>query len=335
LILAAVPSALGGSQATSFTAIFSYIPATTPHHLRSIRFMLVEAITFIASPIASVIGGYLLNTAKYYNIEAIGKNGQLLNYTLVYVISLVLSVLSFFWVIFFVDEIRDKEQLEKFDLNKVHKDLYVPKNREPRPLSRSISEQKPKKNPCLMLFDCGINFLFTFEYMNTSNSRIEYNFLGNVSAIINTCTKKRKNNARKQLWLIIFSIAFFLLAHIGPHVIMFPFSEKVYLWDSSQYSYINSIATFANSIGIKNLVLKLIKINSKCFLGTVFATLLLIKVFKVNDIPLATIGISAYFIASVLRGSLQNLYGYYSGAVVGSIGMTLRSFNISLKHFEY
>jgi MFS family permease len=165
VILAAVPSALCGGIATSFTSIFSYIPATTPHHIRPIRFMLVEAIIFIATPIASVIGGYLLNTTKYYKIEAIGKNGQLLNYTLVYIISIVLSILSFFWVIFFVDEIRDKEQLEKFDLNKVHKDLYVPKNGEPRPLPRSISEQKPKKHPCLMLFDCGINFLFAFEYV--------------------------------------------------------------------------------------------------------------------------------------------------------------------------
>ncbi len=54
-----------------------------------------------------------------------------------------------------------------------------------------------------------------------------------------------------------------------------------------------------------------------------------------NEIPLAIIGISAYFIANVLRGSLQNLYGYYSGAVVGSIGMTLRLVNISSKYFKY
>jgi hypothetical protein len=241
--------------------------------------MLVEAAIFIASPIASVLGGYLLNTTKYYDIQAIGKNGQLLNYTLVYTISLVFSIVSFFWVIFFVDEIRDKEQLEKFDLNKVHKDLYEPKIGEPRPLPRSISEQKAKKNPCLMLFDCGINFFFAFKYVNTSNSRTEYNFLGNVSDIIKTCTKKRKNNARKQLWLIVFSIAFFLLAHIGPLYIMFPFSEKVYLWDSSQYSYINSIATFANSIGIENSVSKLIKINTKCFLRHCFRDFITNKSF--------------------------------------------------------
>jgi hypothetical protein len=241
--------------------------------------MLVEAAIFIASPIASVLGGYLLNTTKYYDIQAIGKNGQLLNYTLVYTISLVFSIVSFFWVIFLVDEIRDKEQLEKFDLNKVHKDLYEPKIGEPRPLPRSISEQKAKKNPCLMLFDCGINFFFAFKYVNTSNLRTEYNFLGNVSDIIKTCTKKRKNNARKQLWLIVFSIIFFLLAHIGPHFIMFPFSEKVYLWDSSQYSYINSIATFFNSIGIENSVSKLIKINTKCFLRHCFRDFITNKSF--------------------------------------------------------
>ena len=72
----------------------------------------------------------------------------------------------------------------------------------------------------------------------------------NVQDLIRTATKPRPNRARLQLWLMVSSFVFVMLGYMAPIFVMFPFAQKVYLWDSQKYSTYNSTAMLLNSVGM-------------------------------------------------------------------------------------
>ena len=152
----AVPSALGGGLASVFIAVFSYIPATTPPDLSTIRFMFAEVLLWLASPLATMTGGFLLN----YNIDRpMGGNGQLLNYQAVFITSASLTIVAFFWSIFFVNEERDRHNLERFsnDPATIYQLIQRAQHkRQPNRPLHSILEERKAGNPFKLLFNWGI-----------------------------------------------------------------------------------------------------------------------------------------------------------------------------------
>ncbi|RWS24299.1 hypothetical protein B4U80_13239 [Leptotrombidium deliense] len=118
---------------------------------------------------------------------------------------------------------------------------------------------------------------------------------------IRTCNKQRPNKKKLQLWMFIMALYTIAIFVYGTGAILFPFTERVFDWDESKFSEVNSI----NSI-IGNLIM-------------ITAVFTLAKKFKVKDLRLAVIGATAGLLQTIIRGSLLNEVAFYMSYYVGSL----------------
>jgi hypothetical protein len=169
-------------------------------------------------------------------MSPIGGNGQLHNYALIFTISTIGFLISFLWIIFVINENRDKKMFdfEFGDRNNVNQELEREKT----------SEKITKKvNPLKLLFN-----------------------LNNVKDIVRTCIKKRDNRVRLQIWLIFFTMLCNTFENSSPGVFQFQFVEKVYYWNAQTYGYFSAIGTVSHTFFTITCAPILIHVNIKTLL---------------------------------------------------------------------
>jgi hypothetical protein len=125
---------------------YSYVAKTTPTKWRTIRMTILQVVinsceleiydsfiseasknyffVFIAMPLGSAPSGKLLM------LNPIGGNGQLHIYAFIFTMSIIGYLISFLWIIFVINETRDKKMFdfEFGDENNVNQDLEKEKN---------------------------------------------------------------------------------------------------------------------------------------------------------------------------------------------------------------
>ena len=120
--------------------------------------------------------------------------------------------------------------------------------------------------------------------------------LNNIREVWN-CTKSSSNNGSIQIWLILVVHTTFLIAYFGTSGVLFQFSEKVYGWNAAEYSNANAITSIINII-VWGLAL-----------GSI------VRLLKSQEIILALIGITSFAFGCILRGSIENQFGFYLSSV--------------------
>ncbi|XP_054152845.1 solute carrier family 46 member 3-like [Oppia nitens] len=104
-LLTYIPTALMGGNLASRIAITHYMTSTTPPKLMAIRFMIYEMVIFIASPIGTSLGGYILVQKPLFS-----QMGELRNTALCFIIAAGLELLALLWIVFMVDESVARKQ---------------------------------------------------------------------------------------------------------------------------------------------------------------------------------------------------------------------------------
>ena len=169
-----------------------------------------------ATPLGTYLGGKVLNTTPLMN------GGQLYNYTAIYAIVGITSLVMLIWTIFMVDERRDTiEWHKRFDESNLDSDskVVLPSDK----LSRFDSFKGT--HPLKLLFK-----------------------LDNVREMFRTCFKKRPGTVRLQLWLLLVVMIFFMISHIGPIIFLYSFTQKIYGWNSETYSNASVIEKIVNTL---------------------------------------------------------------------------------------
>jgi hypothetical protein len=202
---------------------YSYVAKTTPTKWRTIRMTILQVVinsyeleicdsfiskasknyffVFIAMPLGSAPSGKLLM------LNPIGGNGQLHIYAFIFTMSIIGYLISFLWIIFVINETRDKKMFdfEFGDENNVNQDLEKEKNTK-------------KVNPLKLL----LNF-------------------NNVKDKVRTCIKKRDNRVRLQIWLIFFTMLCNHFINNAPSVFQFQFVDKIYVYRFGKSSHESKI----------------------------------------------------------------------------------------------
>ncbi|CAG2174358.1 unnamed protein product, partial [Oppiella nova] len=236
-------------------------------------------------------------SGKLINLSPVGGNGQLHNTGLIFFISSCVAFLAFIWSVFAINQQNDKQLFEKYfsehlglidtedttsgaesnDNNNKSSDNNNNDRKELENKKQNIGNET--KHPLRLLFD-----------------------INNAKDIVTTCTKKRPNYVRAQIWLIIGAMfcGYFIAA--APGAFFFQFIEKVYYWDASTFTQISSMGMIVNSIII------------------IFLTPLLIKVLKLNEMFLAIIGFFGAFLHMIALGVILSPIGYLLAILFGCTG---------------
>ena len=142
-------------------------------------------------PLGGLVGGNMIKNTPN------GLNGQLRNYLIIFLLSLVIHLVSLIWVLIFVNE-------KKKDLQK---------NKDER-TSISIEMTNRNENPQLTNNGFWHNLKYLFDF-------------NNVKEAWKCCTKSRPNHGRAQIWLILLTYIIYLITSNGTIGVLFQFCEKV------------------------------------------------------------------------------------------------------------
>ena len=187
----------------------------------------------------TVISGKLLTLNPLFNSE------QLHNYAFIFLIATITSFLSLIWACLMINEQKDRQQFyDKFSSDKNQNRLSV------------ISQSSKQQNGGSVKIDVGNNYK---EFENVNPIKLLFD-IKNVVEMIKTCTKKRTNYIRLQIWLLFLSMVTYILSREGSNVFMFQFVERVYQWDAEQYSYGLSLNTLCNAIFLLTIIPFVIKV---------------------------------------------------------------------------
>ena len=153
------------------------------------------------------------------------KHGQLHNYTMVYIVSAALNLVSLIWVLLRVNEKRDSREFKKrFNSSSAN-------NIEMKTKGRVVNEMQKQFN----------------DNKHIHPLRLLFNFR-NVTDMVRTCCKPRANYVRLQIWLLFLTMLCYLMVHMGSGVFLFPFVERVYGWDSEIFSTASAIGNVINAL---------------------------------------------------------------------------------------
>ena len=139
----------------------------------------------------TLVGGNLIKNTPN------GLNGQLRNYLIIFLLSLISHLTSLILVLVFVNEKK--------------KDF---KNNNNERTSISIEMLNRNENPQLTNNGFWHNLKFLFDF-------------NNVKEAWKCCTKSRPNHGTAQIWLIFLAFTIFLITFNGTNGILFQFTEKV------------------------------------------------------------------------------------------------------------
>ena len=165
------------------------------------------------------------------------KNGQLHNYTLVFLVAAACNLAAFIWILLMINEKRD--------LKEFRKRFHMKEDLEMQRKGQAVCDKQQLFNENKHIHP--LKLLFNFE---------------NIKDMIKTCCKPRPNKARLQIWLLFLSMICYLMAHMGANVFQFPFVEEVYPWSFLTYSDATAIGNVIQSLFTLLLAPILIKVKT-------------------------------------------------------------------------
>lgn len=167
------------------------------------------------------------------------------NFTSLFLICCACSILAFLNAWLLIDEPKDKRLFEKFFPVPVDGDDKVKGDGPKEVVMGTREEEKPRPeveeevNPLRILFD-----------------------LNNMKDMFRTFVKPRLYHVRLHLILIIFASMTVLLAYIGPAMFLYQYVEKVFSWNSSQYSNYSTITSVINILSMFTLAPLVLKVSA-------------------------------------------------------------------------
>ena len=182
---------------------------------------IIKLLDLAATPLGTLIGGKVLNSSPMLH------QGQLHNYTMVYIIGASAHLICLVWLVFRVNEKKDMNEFEKRFCDKeegVEMETRGPKG----PVvceKRQQFEDNKHIHPLKLLF----------------NWR-------NVTDMFKTCCKPRPNYVRCQIWLLFLSMLCYIMVHVGPGTFLYPFVQKVYEWNSDAYTTASAIGNVITAL---------------------------------------------------------------------------------------
>lgn len=264
----------------------------------------------LGSPLGTFIGGAILKNLTN------GYHGQLRNYVTVFAVSLVCVSTAFIWALFVVKKpkkLSHDSLVENSDMNgniqtienngechqiDNHADNFDSSNKQEltSDCDTLINEDTKEENVIVIQsvneecesFWQSLKLLFDFQ---------------NLKDVWRTCTMKRNNYVRAQIWLMLISMCFLILSLIATIQNMMNFCEKAYHWSANYYSTMSSLTSILSSVSM------------------VFIVPLLVKTWKTTDLNLVLIGIISWYFANVIRGSYQHPIGFFVASFVGAFGV--------------
>ncbi|XP_015784771.1 uncharacterized protein LOC107362259 [Tetranychus urticae] len=187
-------TAFTGSGIIITIGTFTYATRKTPAKFRAVRFTIIELCLFATMPIASLLGGGMLESKPWFP-------NQNRNYIGVYIISSVLAVIAAVWVMLLLydavdDEVKTNESQPNGDA------------------SSSENNENKKKTVKQIIYDVikPDNILYSSR----------------------TVFKRRPNNAHWYLISTILSGFIANICYSGEQYIGYQFNQKVYHWSAKQ-----------------------------------------------------------------------------------------------------
>ncbi|XP_037040762.1 uncharacterized protein LOC119077650 [Bradysia coprophila] len=197
--------------------------ATTPPKLMAIRFMLFEICLTLgkgtiltALPIGSALAGFIVVRDPTF------LTGQTRNFTIIYIISLVIDVVALLWVIFMVNERIARQQQKDVEAKLQEK---CESDGAEALLTSTTDENDGKVHPFKLLFS-----------------------LENAKSMLNVVLKERPNKGRKQFMLVILSLSIIFGEQIALTSLNSQFIQRVYLWNPDYTAYTGAISMVIASI---------------------------------------------------------------------------------------
>ena len=125
--------------------------------------------------------------------------------------------------------------------------------------------------------------------------------LQNVRDLWHTCSKKRENGKRGEIWILVISMTLITLTNNGAHGIMFQFVQRAFQWDAQIFSIVNASTLLLTSVAV------------------ILIVPFLIKVCKLSNMSLSIVGIFSIYMQNLIRGSILNAEAFYISYVFGSL----------------
>ena len=163
---------------------------------------------------------------RLINESPVWSNGQIHNTALIFFISALSAFLAFVWTLFFINQNKDKRIFDK-NFGRLTDTDNDQKEEEGED---KYNRPRNRRHALRMLFDWR-----------------------NVREVFITSFKKRPNNSRAQIWLIIAGIFTYLFVLVFVPTYEFQFVEKIYNWDAKDYSFWESMGLIANCIFVLTL----------------------------------------------------------------------------------
>ncbi|KAG4065475.1 hypothetical protein HA402_002709 [Bradysia odoriphaga] len=207
---------LAGGGTGPRIAVTHYMTATTPPKLMAIRFMLFEICLTLALPIGSALAGFIVVRNPTF------LTGQTRNFTVIYIISLVIDVVVLLWVIFMVNERIARQQQKDVEAKLQEK---CESDGAEALLTSTTDENDGKVHPLKLLFS-----------------------LENAKSMLQVVLKERPNKGRKQILLVILSLSIIFGEQIALTSLNSQFIQRVYLWNPDYTAYMGAISMVIASI---------------------------------------------------------------------------------------
>lgn len=179
---------------------------------------------------ATFIGGNLLMLKTPF----VGHEPR--NFTALFLICCACSILMLLNAWLLVDEPKDKRLFKEFfpaPEENSGDDKVVVEGDGPKKVVTMVSKEEEKKSPK------------NVEKKEERPLRILFD-LNNMKDMFRTFVKPRPYHVRLHLILIIFASMTVLLAYIGPAMFLYQYVQKVFSWNSSQYSNYSTITSAIN-----------------------------------------------------------------------------------------
>lgn len=308
---------LGGGLIFTLTAVYAYASATTPAHLKSLRYIILELGFLLALPLAIYLGTSIFSAVNPNQLDS--DRGPIRNYVTCYWISFGVSVLSGIWAFFAIkpidkklqeenSEVKSEAYLKRKNINSSDDNIIANEENLCRGNSDgSIELSEDLTSPPVLITTVPSSKLFypIYEFFST------YFAISHVKDTLRTALKPRPNGVRREIWLCYVNMVLIVFSIMGGQQLAFSFVQKAYHWNAMMLAVINVITC----------------------LWTAFAGPLIIWLcsnkFKISDYKLGIVGATSCIIPSLLKGTFLIDWVYitcvFLGAANGVPSVAIRS----------
>ena len=128
-----------------------------------------------------------------------------------------------------------------------------------------------------------------------------------ISSLWRTCLKKRPDNMRLTIWLLMLAVNLTFLPSYGRTTVSYPLVQKLFKWDAVQISRVQTITGITQILGMM------------LFIPVVF------KVLRLRDLQTSILGCGISIIGDLLLGFVVNPYVYYTNSFLVSFSQAIPS----------